>query len=169
MKHDGSYSVLQVTNVLRASTIHAKRILLDDATIESKPSMAAEAIQKAYETLRDTNRFTDLLKSSIETLTKTFRVYRSSMLGTVLHVTPDVTVVEGTQFVSLKHANQIDDSSMPDNTMCTCLDSHGELMYKLKVGNQVRYASIPTFQPHVNASVKVDGNGHVAVNLWEEL
>ena len=118
MKQDECYNFLQVKDTMYANTIRAKKLVLDDETLESNIHMAGERVKTLYESQKDTNCYNDGHKSTVASLQESGILHNSKVY------TPIYTDEE-TQ-------------DIPTNSMCLCL-YNGDLVFKVNANNTIKY------------------------------
>ena len=153
MKRDGCYNSLEVRQLLKVNTISAKKVLLEDATLESNPSMLGSRIKKLYEQQKDTNVFTDDDRDFVRELRKLISTGAN-------HVHMD-----GIQYTKLVHIEDIDDSAMPDNTSCLCVTEENEIVHKIKHNGNISIANIQKPEKHISSQLSVNEDDSVSINL----
>ena len=155
MRHDGCYDTLEVKRTIKANTIIAKSIQLEDTTLESSPNLLASKVKLLYESQPNTNPFTDSDKRSLTSLNNHTNTIDSGH-----------SVINSVQFVKLFRDTEIDNELMPDNTTCICLDSQDQLIHKIKLNGCISYSKTHNLQSHISPQLNVsEESGHVSVNL----
>lgn len=155
MMSNGCYNSLEVRQLLKARTISAKKIFLEDVTLESNPSMLGSRIKKLYEQQKDTNTFSDEDKQFLDTLKQ-----QISLRNNTFHVNSN-------QYTKLVSINDLDDEEMPNNSSCLCIADNDEVVYKIKLNEKVSYKKMqPSSTNHrVNSYISINDDDSVSLDL----
>ena len=135
MKQDECFNFLEVKNTMLAHTIRAKKLILEDETLESNVHLAGERVKALYESQKDTNSYCDCDKETVDSLQK----------SNILH--------NSKAYMPIYTDGETQD--IPDNTMCLCL-YNGELVFKAKVNGVVKYIKPTCIDEHVKVNIDLN-------------
>ena len=153
MNQDGCYNSLEVRKLLKVNNLSAKKIYLEDVSLESNPSMLGSRIKKLYEEQKNTNVFSDEDKQFVQDLKK------------LLSVSSDHLHFHKAQYMNLVHVDTLNDDDMPNNTSCLCITSENEVVYKIKHNHVVSFANVHRSEQKVASEISVNDDDSISINL----
>ena len=153
MNQDGCYNSLEVRKLLKVNNLSAKKIFLEDVSLESNPSMLGSRIKKLYEEQKNTNVFSDEDKKFVQDLKK------------LVSVSSDHLQFHKVQYTNLVHVDTLNDDDMPNDTSCLCITSENEVVYKIKHNGKVSFANVHHSDHTIDSELSVNNDDSISVNL----
>ena len=138
MKSDACYKNLEVKNNIVANTIFAKKINLEDTTLQSNIMMLGERIKTLYEQQRDTHAYCDADKQYVDLLQKLLDVQNCLFKQPVFFPIAQLDV------------------DVPNNCYCICASSNNAPILKSNVNGSISYTVLQKLEERVNLNVAVD-------------